>query len=159
MVGDGYNFTQLKKRILALSDAKDWETARKEWSLVGVYDADEPDTCQCGHYPIVEICQIRNRVTTVSTEVGNRCVKRFLGLRSDLIFTALKRIKRDSTKSLNADALAFFRERKLLTAWEYEFSQDTMRMRALSAAQQRTRININLKVLSAVRRRGFQGPD
>jgi hypothetical protein len=29
-MGDGYNFKQLQERILALSDAADWEIARKE---------------------------------------------------------------------------------------------------------------------------------
>ena len=98
-MGDGYNFKQLQERILALSDAADWDVARKEWSLVDVSEADEPETCLCGHFPIVEICQISNRVTGHKTEVGNRCVRRFLGFRSDLIFTAIKRIRKDISKS------------------------------------------------------------
>lgn len=159
MITDGYNFAQLKEEILALSEGSDWETARKEWSLVNVYDADERQSCLCGHFPIIEICEIRNRVTGHSTEVGNRCVRRFLGLRSDLIFTALKRIRRDPSKSLNSDAIAFFRERELLTAWEYGFLQDTMRKRVPSVGQLQTRLKINRKVLAAVGRRGLHGPD
>jgi hypothetical protein len=93
-MNDGYNFIQLKKEILSLSKAEDWETARKEWALVEDYEADEPETCLCGHFPIIEICEIRNRVTNALAEVGNRCVKRFLGFRSDLIFDALKRIRK-----------------------------------------------------------------
>jgi len=42
-MGDGYNFKQLQERILALSDAADWDVARKEWSLVDVSEADEPE--------------------------------------------------------------------------------------------------------------------
>ena len=71
-------------------------------SLTGIHEADEPETCPCGHFPIMEICSIHNRVTYHTTGVGNVCVKRFLGLRSDLIFTAIKRIKNDLGKSLNA---------------------------------------------------------
>ena len=108
-MGDGYNFQQLKKHILPLSHAGAWEVAVKEWSLVGIHEADEPETCPCGHFPIMEVCSIHNRVTGQSTEVGNICVKRFLGLRSDLIFTAIKRIRKDPEKSLNADAIAFFK--------------------------------------------------
>ena len=52
-MGDGYNFKQLKERILALSIAEDWEVARKEWSLIGIQEADEPDTCLCGHFPLL----------------------------------------------------------------------------------------------------------
>jgi len=157
-MGEGFNFQQLKERILERSQATDWEVARKEWSLVGIHDADEPETCLCGHFPIIEICHIKNRVTGHSTDVGNQCVKRFLGLRSDLIFNAIKRIRKDPTKSLNADAITYFFERRLLNDWEYEFLQDTMRKRNLSAGQMERRLRINQKVLAAVKRRGFQGP-
>ena len=158
-MGDGFNFRQLKERILAMSQATDWEVARKEWGLVGIHDGDEPETCLCGHFPIIEICHIHNRVTGKSTDVGNRCVKRFLGFRSDLIFAAIKRIRKDPTKALNANAVAYFHERRLLNAWEYGFLQSTMRKRNLSAAQLATRLKINQKVLAAVKKRGFQGPD
>jgi hypothetical protein len=158
-VGEGHNFRQLRDSILALSRAHEWEVARKEWSLVDVTEADEPETCLCGHFPIIEICTIANRVTGARTEVGNRCVKRFLGVRSDLIFTAIKRIRKDITKSLNADAIAFFNERGLFSGWEYGFLQDTMAKRQLSPAQIAKRRAINEKILSAVSKRGFQGPD
>jgi len=157
-MADGYNFRELKRKILALSEAQDWETARKEWALVDIIEADEPETCLCGHYPIIEICEIFNRVTKTHTEVGNVCVKRFLGFRSDLIFTAIKRIRKDVDKSLNADAIAFFRQRGVLTEWEYGFSQSTMRKRDLTFKQQQTRQRINRKVLAAISRRGFRGP-
>ncbi|WP_227286542.1 hypothetical protein [Boseongicola sp. H5] len=155
-MSDGYNFRQLKAAILAMSKATDWETARKEWALVDIIEADEPETCLCGHFPIVEICAIHNRVTGHSTEVGNVCVKRFLGVRSDLIFTGIKRIRKDPTKSLNADSIAFFRQRGLINDWEYGFLQDTMKKRNLSLKQMGTRKRINLKVLGAVSRRGLQ---
>lgn len=58
---DGYNFRQLRDGILALSEASDWEVARKEWSLVDVYEVDEPETCLCGHRPIIEICCLSNK--------------------------------------------------------------------------------------------------
>jgi hypothetical protein len=35
-MGDGHNFRQLRPRILALSQAGDWEVARKDWSLVDI---------------------------------------------------------------------------------------------------------------------------
>lgn len=156
---DGYSFERLKEKILSLSLATDWEVARKEWHLVGVYEAEEPSTCLCGHQPILEICCIHNRTTGNSTEVGNRCVRRFLGLRSDLVFTAIKRVRRDRTKSLNAEAIAFFRERGLLTDWEYRFSQDTRLRRSLTPAQAAQREKINNKILEAISRRGFLGPE
>lgn len=157
-MSEGYNFKQLSQQILALSEASDWETARKEWALVDIIEADEPETCLCGHYPIIEICEIHNRVTGHSAEVGNVCVKRFLGFRSDLIFAGVKRVRKDPEKGLNADCIAFFRQRNLLSDWEYGFLQDTMRKRNLSAKQMATRVKINRKILAAVSRRGLQEP-
>ena len=155
---DGYNFLQLKAHILPLSSANTWEVAVKEWSLVGIHEAEGPESCPCGHFPIIEICSIHNRVTHQNTEVGNICVKRFLGLRSDLIFTAIKRIRKDPDKSLNADAIAFFHERRVLNEWEYHFCQNTMRLRNMTSSQLGKRQDINKKVLSAIGKRGFQGP-
>ena len=151
----GHNFLQLRDAILKLSKATDWETARKEWRLVTIYDVDEPDTCLCGHYPIIEICDIENRITKARADVGNVCIKRFLGFRSDLIFAALKRLQKDITSALNTDAIAFFHERGAVNDWEYDFLQKTKAKRNLSDAQRRTRVNINRKVLAAVARRGI----
>jgi hypothetical protein len=158
-VGEGHNFRRLRDAILGLSRAREWEVARKEWCLVRVSEAPEPETCPCGHFPIIEICTIANTVTSHHAEVGNCCVKRFLGVRSDLIFTGIKRIRKDAAKSLNADSIAFFNERGLFTAWEYRFLQDTMSKRQLSSAQMATRRALNAKVLAAVAKRGFRGQE
>lgn len=154
-MGDGYNFQQLKSEILALSKAEDWEVAKKEWKLAAVSEADTPETCLCGHYPIIELCSINNSLTGNSVDVGNVCVKRFLGLRSDLIFQSIKRIKKDLDKSLGADATAFFHERGVINNWEYQFQQNTMRKRVLSEAQATTRRSINKKVLNTIKRGGL----
>lgn len=154
---DGYNFKQLKAAILKLSRATDWETARKEWILTDIYEAEAPEECLCGHYPIVEICQIKNRITGHYTDVGNVCVKRFLGFRSDLIFAGIKRVRGDLTKALNADCIVFFKERGVLNDWEYGFLQDTLNKRKPSEKQLATRVSINQKILGAMTRRGIQG--
>lgn len=43
-----------------------------------MYEVDEPDTCLCGHSPIIEICVLTNILNGKVAEVGNRCGKRFL---------------------------------------------------------------------------------
>lgn len=151
----GHNFRQLKEAILARSHATDWEVAKKEWKLVRIYEADEPDTCLCGHTPIIEICVLSNTVNHKHAEVGNRCVKRFLGLRSDLIFAGIKRIKEDITKSLNADSTVFFFEQGVLNDWEYKFQNNTLNKRSMSGPQMNTRMKINQKVLAYMERRGI----
>lgn len=154
-MGDGYNFQQLRAAILALSRATDWEVAKKEWHLVEISEANEPETCLCGHFPIIELCTISNSTTAKSVDVGNVCVKRFLGFRSDLIFQSLKRVRADPDKAIGADATAFFHERGVINDWEYQFQQNTMRKRNLSHRQLATRHSINQKVIAAVRRRGL----
>jgi hypothetical protein len=156
-MGEGYNFQQLRAEILKRSRATEWDVAPLEWALTEVYEADEDETCLCGHFPIREICVIHNSVTHESTEVGNVCVKRFLGLRSDLIFQALKRIRKDPTKSLNKDSIVFFHEKNLFNSREYTFLQSTLKKSNLSSAQIRWRVAINERLLDAIARRGFQG--
>jgi len=73
-MGDGYNFQVLKREILNRSKARDWETAKKEWRLTDIYEAEESETCLCEHFPIREICVIHNGTTGQTTEVGNVCV-------------------------------------------------------------------------------------
>jgi hypothetical protein len=155
-MSDGYNFAQLKAAILRHSKAADWETAKKEWKLVNISEAeDEPERCLCGHFPIIELCTISNSLTRLSVEVGNVCVKRFLGFRSDLIFQSLKRIRLDIDKSIGPDATVFFFERGILSEWEYNFQQNTMRKRNLSSRQLDSRRKINAKVLASMQRRGI----
>lgn len=151
----GHNFRQLKEVILARSRATDWEVAKKEWKLVRIYEADEPETCLCGHTPIIEICVLSNTVNLRHAEVGNRCVKRFLGMRSDLIFAGIKRIKEDITKSLNADSTVLFFEQGVLNDWEYKFQNTTLNKRNMSGPQMTTRKKINQKVLAYMERRGI----
>ena len=151
---EGHSFQQLKAEILKLSKAVDWEVARKEWKLVSVVEAEEPETCLCGHYPIIEICQFTNQVTGFGADVGNRCLKRFLGFESEKIFGSLRRIKVDREKSISSDAAAFFRQRGILNDWEYNSIQNTFRKRNLTEKQRSTRRAINDKIVAAVRRRG-----
>lgn len=154
-MGDGYNFEELKREILARSRATDWELAKKEWRLIAISEADEPERCLCSHFPIIELCNISNRITGVTVDVGNVCVKRFLGFRSDLIFASLKRIRKDIQASVGADATAFFYDQGIINDWEYRFQQSTMRKRNLSEAQMATRMRINQKIIASIGRRGI----
>ncbi len=57
---------------------------------------------------------------------------------------------------LNADAIVFFRERGLLTSWEYNFLQDTIAKRSLSPAQEATHENSTAKYCSPLVGGAFQ---
>ena len=100
----------LKQKLLALSEASEWESARREWRLEDIEDSDHPDTCACGHNPIFELCYIRNKINHNRLLVGNHCVKHFLGIRTDKIFSAIKRIRFNSKGCLNQMTVEFARQ-------------------------------------------------
>jgi hypothetical protein len=141
---------RLRQNIIAISVAKTWEAAKSEWSLHGIYfcPKDQPQTCLCGHFPIREICKIVNRDNKFSVEVGNCCVKKFIGLPSDKIFRGIKRIQKDGSKSLNADAIEHAHKSNWINDYEYRFSLNTAYKRNLSIKQLAIREQINHKVLA-----------
>ena len=143
---------KLTAEIIRLSRATNWAAAKLEWSLVEVYESDEPDTCLCGHFPIIEICVIRNKRNGNETIVGNVCVNKFLGLPSDNIFRSVKRIAKDNTKSLSLDAIDHAYAKKWITDWERDFSLDTRGKRKMSENQIAKRVEINRKVMLRMRK-------
>ena len=143
---------QLTTEILNRSVAKTWDEAKLEWSLLEVYEAEIPETCLCGHFPIVELCVLTNRRIRGQATVGNCCVKKFIGLPSDKIFQAVKRIRKDQTKSLNTEAVKHAYDRRWISEWEKNFYFDIMRKRNLSPKQAVKKNEINLLVLARMRR-------
>jgi hypothetical protein len=150
MTGDGYNFRQLRDAIVARSNSKSWETAKLEWRLHQISEADEPETCLCTHFPIIEICMLRNIKNGNVAEVGNVCVKKFMGIRSDKIFSGIRRIRKDMDKSPNAEMIELLYEQGLLSSWERSFSHDTVRKRNLTSNQLLKRHEINRKILENI---------
>jgi hypothetical protein len=144
---------QLTKEIVARSDAKVWDAAKLEWALEEVYESEEPDTCLCGHFPIIEICVLRNRVNKNTAIVGNCCVKKFIGLPSDRIFQAAKRVRKNTEKSLNAEAVQHAFDRGWVTEWEKDFYLDIMRKRNLSSKQAVKKAQINEKFMRNMQRK------
>ncbi|MCH9695194.1 MAG: hypothetical protein K0U72_11860 [Gammaproteobacteria bacterium] len=144
---------KLAQGIIALSESNTWDRAKLEWSLDDVYEAEEPETCLCGHFPIIEICVLRNTKNQNRTIVGNCCVKKFIGLPSDKIFQAVKRVRKDNTKSLNAEAIEHAHKKKWINDWERDFYLDIMRKRKLSLRQQNKKKQINDKLAKNMKRK------
>ncbi|WP_322614035.1 hypothetical protein [Pseudomonas sp. BIC9C] len=142
----------LTREILALSQSVAWDEAKREWTLHNIYEADEFETCLCGHYPIKEICVLQNKKNLNKATVGNCCVKKFIGLPSDLIFQAVKRVRKDEGKSLNFEAITHAYSKGWINEWEYKFSIDTMRKRNLSGNQLQKRMQVNAKMLNNMKR-------
>ena len=144
-----YNLTS---GIIKLSESNRWDKAKLEWVLDEVYESDEPDRCLCGHFPIIEICIISNRLNSNSAIVGNCCVKKFIGLPSDRIFSSVKNVRKDIEKSLNSETIQHAFDKNWINDWEYNFYIDTMRKRKLSEKQFSIRIKINGKILNKLKR-------
>ncbi|WP_156294373.1 hypothetical protein [Serratia oryzae] len=144
---------KLTEEILKRSNAAIWELAKLEWSLYQIYESDEPEICLCGHFPIIEVCTLQNKLDGQFATVGNCCVKKIIGLPSDLIFQAVKRVRKDNQKSLNAEAIRHAYEKGWINEWEYNFSIDTMRKRSLTSRQLQTRIKVNEKILANMKKR------
>lgn len=142
---------KLPEEIVARSVARTWDEARLEWRIEEIYWEDDPDTCLCGQFPINELCFLRNVKNGCRVLVGNVCVKKFLGLPSDKIFDALKRVAKDADRALNPEAIEHAYERGWLNEWEKQFCFDTWRKRSLSGKQLLKRQQINAKVLSRIR--------
>ncbi len=143
---------KLTKEIISLSDSNIWYKAKKEWKLNEIYEADIPERCLCGHFPIKEICVLQNAINQKQAIVGNCCVKKFIGLPSDKIFTAIKRVRKENEKSLNSEAIEYSYEKGWINDWEKNFYLDIMNKRKLKEKQLQKKVEINKKLVKNMKR-------
>ncbi|MCE7517177.1 hypothetical protein LZG37_03425 [Halomonas titanicae] len=143
---------RLTSEIISRSVSDIWDAAKLEWALSAVYEAEEPETCLCGHFPIIELCILHNPSNGNYATVGNCCVKKFLGLNSEKIFQAIKRVRKDSERALNAEAIEHGFNRGWINQWERDFYISTMRKRKLYPKQLAKRIQVNEKFSQNLRR-------
>jgi hypothetical protein len=132
-----------------MSMAKDFETARTEWTLVAVEISDEVDNCPCGQ-EIKEHCYIKNIRTGHQTYVGNVCINRFIGIDTGSLFDGLKRIAEDETANANQDVIEYANERGFLFDNEYDFLMRTRLKRSLSTKQIEWKRKINHRIINRV---------
>ena len=137
--------------VLTASESEDWNTARSEWSLASISKSETPDQCVCTHFPIKEICTIRNLKNGNLLEVGNCCVKNFIGLPSDTLFSNLRRIIADPDKAALEPLTELAHLNGWIDDWERGFSLNTMAKRNLSAKQATYRSRINRKIINAAK--------
>ena len=143
---------KLTEEIIKLSQSQLWDVAKSEWTLYEIYEADEPERCLCGHFPIIEICTLKNKLNSNYATVGNCCVKKFIGLPSDKIFQAIKRVRKDDEKSLNAEAITHAYDKGWINDWEKGFYLDVMRKRKLTPNQLNKKVQINNKLANKMKR-------
>ena len=142
---------KLTIELLKSSQSQKWDEAKLEWELIDIEKMKEAQECLCGHYPINEICIIKNNKTNKEERVGNCCVKKFNN-KSDKIFRSVARIKKDMEKSVNAETLQFASVNRWISDKEYKFYIDILRKRksGLSDKQLAWKKIINQKIRSKV---------
>lgn len=120
---------ELFSGIIKLSNGTDWESARDEWVLAGIYlDESKESVCVCGKENIKECCCLLNMVNGNEAIVGNVCVNKFNTV-PNTVFAALR------DRRFNDDLIEFLYRFKLINKWEWGFLKDTWRKRILSVKQ------------------------
>ena len=83
---------------MSKSSSGDWDEARLEWEITGMDEDFEKPSCICGHTPIKECYNIRNKVTGQELfPVGNVCIKKFSSYYMDEMTRAIAMTKRTMT--------------------------------------------------------------
>ena len=152
---DKENKFKLSREIISRSEADDWRDAKHEWTLVGIYFADSPGTCLCGHSPINECCVLENRFNGLEVVVGNSCVNKFLNLPSSKLFAAVKRIGEGIECSPNEALIDFAFEKRWINDYERSFLNDTKRKRQMTTKQMAWRVRLNRALLYRVSQGGM----
>jgi len=142
---------KLTTELLNLSQSQKWDDAKLEWELIDIEKVKDPEECLCGHYPILEICLIKNNKTNNESRVGNCCVKKFNN-KSDKIFRSVERIRKDIEKSVNAETLELAIKKEWINDKEYKFYMDILRKRKLSDKQLAWKKFINHKIGNNVKK-------
>jgi hypothetical protein len=138
---------KLFEEIIILSKINNWEDARKEWFLYDVEFVETPQTCLCTHYPIKQLCYMKNIKNSCCIIVGNCCVDKFFDIKSSNIFNSLKKIFKNIKKSANKDLISFCYQKNIINLWEHNFYLNIMRKRKLSQKQIDIKFMINNKIL------------
>lgn len=141
------NFQRLKAHVISLSEANDFEAAKREWSLAGVELSEEWDNCPCGQ-DIKEHCFIRNTLNGNETYVGNICINQFIGIDTGNLFDGLKRIAKNRGANVNEDLIIHAHQLGYIYPDEYRFLMDTRRKRRLSEKQLSWKRKINHRILN-----------
>ena len=139
------NEYKLTEAIIKRSEANNWSEARQEWYFLHCYYQEEPDTCLCGHFPINNICVIKNELNGRRAEVGNICVDKFMGISDGTkIFTSLTGVKKGSRQSINDESLEYLYEHDLISDHEYSVYKSIRRKRILSDKQEWIKNKVHL---------------
>ena len=138
----------LTNEIIALSESKIWEKAKREWSFTHAFQRPN-SSCLCGKQGIINVCVISNWLNGKQTEVGNCCVKKFMDMNEgDAVFNSLNKLKTDIESNITADGLEMIYDAGKITEWEYDFYLNVMKKRKkLTEKQMNCKLKVNHKFI------------
>ena len=122
---------RLTQEIIKRSASDAWDKAKLEWELLDIYKGKEAEACLCGHYPILEICVLKNKKIGGRVIVGNCCVNKFMGIDSNKLFTAIERVQNKQDSSLNSETIEFAKSKGWINSWEANFYLDIWRKKEI----------------------------
>lgn len=140
---------KLTEEIINLSESNLWDSAKLEWNFEFAYYADELQSCLCGHYPIRNICVIKNSKNSTVTEVGNCCINKFLDIDDgNKIFSSIKKLQNDIRGSMSSEVIEYLYRKRGMSDFDYKFYKSVYRKRILSIKQWEMKEQINRKFLN-----------
>lgn len=133
--------------ILSKSESKDWGIAKGEWHLHSVYFS-KKECCACGHYPIKEICLIKNKLNGNIERVGNHCVSKFLEMDSIKIFQYIKGLKNSKFKKVTPVVSEHAYSLNCIDSWELKFFNDVFKKKKRTDKQDEMLFKIENKIMA-----------
>lgn len=119
--------------LLRYSAASKWEDAKAEWRLNHIEwrDTEDAETCECGHYPICELCIVENEVTNTVLTIGNCCINQVSPEFEQLkrIFPAIKQGR------INPAVIDYASKRNIINNWETDFLTNVWRKKRYTKNQ------------------------
>lgn len=145
-----HHFEKLRNHILKLSSATNFDDAKEEWSLYQVHISHDFGRCPCG-VAIKEHCFLKNVKNGKQTHVGNVCVKNFMGIDSESLFSGLRRLRSNTLSKPNTAVIEYARKAGYLYGKnEYDYLMEIKRKRKLSEKQKHWVQKINRRILENI---------
>lgn len=145
----GKLFSELAERSYFTNPTK--EEIKDEWVFVCTEKLEEPESCLCGHYPIINSCVMRNKHNDSIISVGNVCVNKFFEQDFSYIFTDIAKLEKDITSSVTDKTRDYCLEKKFINDWEYHFLANRKGKKKASFKQIQKKTDINNKILKSLK--------
>lgn len=158
VTGD-YGRWKLPQNLEELSNGDSYPRVLREWELDYIEHlapGEDSETCLCTHFPIREVCHIRNLQNANTAIVGNCCVKKFEKEEEGAVnfegthkvFDCLKRLQRDENANANEELLNYAYSKGVLTKPEYDRYLEIWRNRTFTDEESRLILTANRKIIN-----------